>query len=119
MRPFILAVGLAAGTVTTSFANDELIKDFCFSLQASMICDDLRTHMQTESRIEAIVGGSFRSHPACMAGLMEAFEEEESDPVMLCENTWRRFGCNGVERAGLVMQNPFSLDKPTLCEFRS
>lgn len=124
MRPRItlaLAAGLLGLAQLTAplqaRADDALIRDFCYTLQVGLLCDNLRTHAQTESRIERHLGSGLRQTPACRDGLAAAFDDEEAHPSGFCDAAWQHFGCNGRERQGLLMENPFRISDPILCEF--
>ena len=103
-------------TCLTSYAKDEkdeseLVFGFCYALQASMICKDLKMRIDTERKIEKQVGKKIRGPKSpynddCMAGLNEAFEDENKG---LCKNAWKKYGCEGTEVPKLLFKTDGSI----------
>ncbi|MCF9470879.1 hypothetical protein J8A00_21250 [Vibrio parahaemolyticus] len=108
-----------AASVATNSESSPLVENFCYALQAAMMCDGLQMRIDTEAKIENIVGGKIRGpsseyNQSCMAGLDMAFKQENDG---LCENAWRDFGCSGDKVKGLIQESSKSGSGRELCEF--
>jgi hypothetical protein len=120
MRYVVLVTVLCLSFGAQAEEKEELVKGFCYALQASMICDALQMRSDTEGKVERKVGGKFRGpktqlNRVCISGLMRAFEEEGKG---LCENAWREYGCAGSIEPNLIQQNSFKLNNPRLCVYQ-
>lgn len=96
-----------------------LVNQFCYALQASSLCDDLIMRLDTEGKIESIVGGKLRGsgsvyNKSCREGIELAFDEKSKN---LCLNTWEKYGCSGNVLPKLVQQSPFTKEDAKLCIF--
>jgi hypothetical protein len=119
----VLIIGVLLASVSTANAAEgksELAEDFCYALQASMLCDNLKMRIDTEGKVKEIIGVEIRGpgaphNQACLQGLNKAFEEEHGG---LCSNVWRDFGCSGEKLSGLIQENPFKVKNAMLCEFK-
>lgn len=97
----------------------ELTQKFCYALQASMLCDNLKMRIDTEGKITAEVGTKIRGPGSiynndCMDGLNQALEEEN---MGLCTNAWKRYGCFGNDIPKLIQENRFRNRNAVLCEY--
>lgn len=86
---------------------NELVFAYCYALQASALCKGLQMRLDTESKIEQIVGGKFRgpegSHnQICMQAIMKADADEKNG---VCRTAWDKYGCFGSERPRLLQQS--------------
>ena len=120
MRYILLITLLCLSFSSHADEKQKLIKGFCYALQASMSCDELKMRLDTEGKIEEKVGGKFRGSKSkyrgvCTSGLMKAYEEEGKG---LCRNAWEQYGCDGSVESKLIQQNPFKLKNPILCTYR-
>lgn len=120
-KNFIIVILLAfASTAHAVEGKSEMAENFCYALQASMLCDNLKMRIDTEGKVKEVVGAEIRGpgsphNQACLQGLSKAFEEENGG---LCSNAWRDFGCSGKKLSGLIQENPFKVKNAMLCEFK-
>jgi hypothetical protein len=91
--------------------NEKLVFDFCYALQASMVCKNLKMRIDTERKIERKVGAKIRGpvspyNDACSAGLEAEFADEnfEDGNKRLCKKAWALYGCNGTKVPKLLFQ---------------
>ena len=96
-----------------------LVNQFCYALQATLLCDDLNMRLDTEGKIESIVGSKLRGvgsiyNENCKEGIKLAFDDE---PKNLCLNTWEKYGCSGNVLPRLVQESPFTKDDGKFCMF--
>lgn len=113
----LLSLSLTSGLVHAELSNEAVAENFCFALQATSQCDNLQMRLDTEQKIETMVGTEIRGpkspyRDACMAGIAKAFGD-----TRICETVWHEFGCYGTTQAGLIQQNPFTSSNPVLCKF--
>ena len=97
----------------------KLVHEFCYALQATSVCDNLNMRLDTEGKVESQVGGKFRGpktpfNNECMAGLNQAFEEENKG---LCKTAWEKYGCSGTEIPRLLQENPFRNRNGIFCKY--
>lgn len=124
--PYDFSVGSGANTLEKKQkVKDKLfgkmVSKFCYALQASMLCDNLHIRIDTEGKINALVGESFRGpgsiyNSDCMEGLVLAMEDESDG---LCVKAWNEYGCFGTDTPRLIQENPFRKGSVTLCEYRA
>lgn len=82
----------------------ELVSDFCYALQASAICQDLNMRLDTEDKVESLVGGKFRAPDTpytyvCMTAITRADSDESKG---LCRLAWQQYGCQGTKMPSLL-----------------
>ena len=99
--------------------HEALVQDFCYALQATMICEDLNMRVDTERKIENEVGMKIRGsespyNQACMKGLTFAFKDEKHG---ICSKAWKKFGCYGNKVPRLIQENPFRKKNGVFCEY--
>lgn len=98
---------------------EDLVKDFCYALQATMVCKDLNMRIDTETKIEYKVGMKIRGpespyNQACVKGLSLAFDDEKRG---ICSKAWKKFGCYGTTIPRLIQENPFRKSDGIFCKF--
>lgn len=98
---------------------EKLVREFCYALQATSVSHNLNMRLDTESKIEAQVGGKFRGpqkpyNSACMEGLNQAFDEEGKG---LCQTAWEKYGCSGTEVPRLLQESPFGNRDGIFCKY--
>lgn len=96
-------------------------EEYCYALQASLLCDELKMRVDTQAKVEEKAGGLIRGPESafkdgCMTGLMNAYADQ--DEGELCQNAWRKFGCDGTAESSLIQQNPRAFRFPVLCEYQ-
>ncbi|EXI62388.1 hypothetical protein MHD_10170 [Mannheimia granulomatis] len=116
---FVLVTALFSAFVVANDnkANHKLAENFCYAVQASGNCPDLNMRLDTEAKVEGIVGKKIREPnspyaDSCMKGLNKANNDKK-----LCENAWEKFGCTGTETAKLLQTNPFTNKTGAKCTF--
>jgi len=99
-----LAVTCLSSPAQDRTDKEELVFDFCYALQASMVCKDLKMRIDTERKIEKKVGSKMRGPAApygnaCHAGLDAEFADEnfENGNIKLCKKAWALYGCKGAK----------------------
>ncbi|AUK45189.1 hypothetical protein A4212_10005 [Pasteurella multocida] len=97
--------------------NQKLAEDFCYAVQASGSCSDLNMRLDTEGKVNALVGEEIRKpngkySESCFNGLKKANNDKK-----LCSNAWKKFGCNGSVTARLLQTNPFTNKDGAKCTF--
>lgn len=117
MKKFCVVIAILAATCIVSTAGDkktakeELAFDFCYALQASMVCNDLKMRIDTEKKIEKKIGAKVRGpkspyNSACMDGLNAEMEDENfaDGNKKLCKKAWALYGCKGTKVPKLLYQ---------------
>ena len=102
-------------TENEKYSKEEalLSESFCYSLQASLECDNLYMKINTEKTIIKNIGEKIRGqdspyNDSCLKGLLQA----ESDLKKgLCKKAWENFGCNGKKIPTLLQKSG------SLCNF--
>lgn len=99
--------------------SKKLVYDFCYSVQAAALCDDLSIKIGTEEKVTLQVGGEFRSpnqkySQECKSGLWAANDEKQS---LVCNIAWKKYGCYGNEEPRLIQQNPFTNKNGVFCSY--
>lgn len=115
---FILTVSLI-GVDVCAKEPKKLVQEFCYALQAALICDNLKMRVDTESKIRKKVGGEFRGpnkpyNNDCTTGLMKAFDDENKG---LCSIAWEKYGCHGTDAARLIQENHFRIQNAKICSY--
>ncbi len=95
------------------------VRNFCYALQAGMSCDGLQMRIDTEDKIENLVGEPIRGPKSrynddCIAGLSLAHSEKGAD---LCSKAWLDFGCNGKTTPRLLQENSFKNRNGSFCSY--
>lgn len=98
----------------------QLVKGFCYSLQASMVCDELGVRVDTEEKINKIVGSNIRDKDSpyskyCLDGLQQV--EKDGGSAGACDKAWQNYGCYGRKIPNLLQENPFKNRNGARCEF--
>ena len=103
----ILLLGL---TSLNSYAKDpsELVEAFCYALQVSMFCDDLKMGVDTEGKIEKQLGTEIRGPKSpynkdCLKGLNKALDAYDAGKTN-CLDAWEKYGCSGSEVPRLIQR---------------
>ncbi len=99
--------------------HEALVQNFCYALQATMMCKDLNMRADTERKIENEVGMKIRGpespyNQACMKGLTLALKDEKRG---ICSKAWKKFGCYGNKVPRLIQENPFKKRNGVFCEY--
>jgi len=95
-----------------------LVKSFAYSLQAGLMCDDLKMRLDTENKIKDKIGTDTRQgtyNKDYMQGLNIALSDNEKG--LLCKEAWSHFGCSGDIEANLLQQNPMTNPNAELCQY--
>ncbi|ETX03637.1 MAG: hypothetical protein ETSY1_46600 (plasmid) [Candidatus Entotheonella factor] len=105
---------VSAGELNTE-QKKELVTDFCYALQASGSCPDLNIRLDTEDKVEALVGDKVRGggspySDVCMEGIIQATQDESRG---LCQLAWQQYGCWGSKMPTLLYQ------RDDFCKFDS
>lgn len=114
----VVVVGLLSFNVSAK-EPEELVRKFCYALQASTLCENLSMRLDTEAKFEKQVGGRFQGPDTpysteCTVGLGRALEDEHNG---LCNKAWKKYGCDGKDIPGLLQNNPFRNRNGILCEY--
>ena len=99
--------------------TEKLVSSYCYALQASAICKGLQMRLDTESKIEKMVGGKFRgpdgSHnQICFQAIMEADADEKNG---VCRIAWEKYGCFGNDIPKLLQQSSSMGSNALTCPF--
>jgi len=97
----------------------KLVQGFCYALQASMLCNNLKMRIDTEGKIENQFGIKIRGldspyYQFCLKGVSLAFEDEKHG---LCSKAWEKYGCYGNDIPRLIQENPFRKENGVFCEY--
>lgn len=121
--PFLIG-SASASHVKLSDQSDplkhgKLVQDFCYALQASIVCKDLNMRADTERKIESQVGQKIRGSKSpynqdCLIGFSKAFEDENKG---ICSKAWKLYGCYGSMIPRLIQENPFRKRNGIFCEY--
>lgn len=129
MKTKKLSIILAAAISTSfpSFAQqtsnkeeaEKMVFSYCYALQASALCDGLQVRLDTEDKVEKIVGGKFRDPNAthnniCMEAIIKANADEGKG---VCKIAWEKYGCYGNEIPKLIQQSAFTVENAATCPF--
>lgn len=98
----------------------QLVKGFCYSLQASLVCKDLSVRMDTEDKIDKIVGSNIRDKDSpyskyCSDGMQQV--DKDGGSARACDKAWQSYGCHGKKIPTLVQENTFTNKNGIRCEF--
>lgn|SRR5262249_37094244 len=98
---------------------EKLVFSYCYALQASALCDGLQVRLDTEEKIENIVGGKFRgpqgSHnETCLEAVTKANDDEDKG---VCRIAWDKYGCFGNDTPKLIQQSAFTIENAATCPF--
>lgn len=99
--------------------SEKLVFSYCYALQASALCDGLQVRLDTEEKIEKMVGGKFRGpdgthNKICMEAIMKANNDEGKG---VCRIAWDKYGCFGNETPKLIQQSAFTVENAATCPF--
>ena len=97
--------------------NHKIAENFCYAIQAVGQCPELNMRLDTEGKVNKLLGAEVRVpngvySESCLNGLNKANNDKN-----LCENAWKRFGCQGAEFAQLIQQSPFGNPSAITCKF--
>ena len=103
---FIFSIAFLASSVISAEVQDkrEIAEKLCYALQATMQCDGLSMHPDTQEKINSIVGSNIQEpgspfEKECNSGIVNAMNDKD-----LCNNAKKKFGCRGSDIVDLVQE---------------
>ncbi|MBM7423853.1 hypothetical protein [Spongiibacter marinus] len=119
MKKLLIAILIWLPAYSQADENADLVENFCYALQAMALCDGISMRVDTEKKLEAKVGGPLRGRDSkyngvCMAGISNAFDDEQKG---LCEKAWNQFGCFGSVEPKLLQKSSYGRSDHVLCEY--